>query len=238
MQPMMKQTIYMAIDDSGNLLQDKIMTFGGLIFFSSDELNQFIKEYQNIVEKYKPHYKRLLKIHPAIELKSCYLKKCHFQVFMKYLSKYELMSIAIDTTKIYQSILKSKKSKGRYLDYAIKMMIKNTIKDLINAKKINQNNELELIIYVDQSSYKSNGLYNLEKSIYQELKYGMTNIRKNSKFKNLINNKLTVRVIFKNSLLSYPVQAADLIAGYTRKSIVSKNNNNLKIINHLFYIPK
>ncbi len=234
----MKQTIYMAIDDSGNLLQDKIMTFGGIIFFNSNELNNFTKEYQNIVAIYKPRYKRLLKRKPAIELKSCNLKKKHFQVFMNYLSKYELMSIGIDTTKIYKNILKNKKSKGRYLDYAIKIMIKNTIKDLIKINKLDQNKELELIIYVDQSSYKSNGLYNLEKSIYQELKYGMTNIRKNSKFKNLINNKLTIRVIFKNSLLSYPVQAADLIAGYARKSIVNKNDNNLKTINHLFYLPK
>ena len=234
----MKQTIYMAIDDSGNLLQDKIMTFGGLIFFNNEELNNFIKEYQNIVETYKPHYKRLLKRNPAIELKSCYLKKKHLQIFMNYLAKYELMSICIDTTKVYKNILKNKKSKGRYLDYAIKMMIKNTIKDLIKIKKIENNKELELIIYIDQSSYKSNGLYNLEKSIYQELKYGMTNIRKNSKFKNLINNKLTVKVLFKNSLFSYPVQAADLIAGYTRKNILNKNKNNLKIINHLFYLPK
>lgn len=234
---MMKQTIYMAIDDSGNLLQDKIMTFGGIIFFNNEELNKFEKEYQIIVNKYKNRYKKLLKINSAIELKSCYLKKKHLQVFMNNLSKYELMSIAIDTTKIYKSILNSKKSKGRYLDYAIKMMIKNTVKDLIKEKKINQNKELELIIYIDQSSYKSNGFYSLEKSIYQELKYGMTNIGKNSKFKNLINNKLTVRVIFKNSLLSYPVQAADLIAGYTRKSIVNKCDNNLKRINHLFYIP-
>ena len=235
---MMKQTIYMAIDDSGNLLQDKIMTFGGLIFFNINELNNFIEEYQKIVELYKPRYKRLLKRHPAIELKSCYLKKKHFQVFMNYLAKYELMSIVIDTTKIYKNILKNKKSKGRYLDYVIKMMIKNTIKDLIKKDKIDQNKKLELIIYIDQSSYKSNGLYNLEKSIYQELKYGMTNIRKNSKFKNLINNKLIVRVIFKNSLYSYPVQAADLVTGYTRKSIVNKNKDNLKVINHLFYIPK
>ena len=228
----------MAIDDSGNLLQDKIMAFGGLIFFNSDELNKFIKEYQNIVKLYKPRYKRLLKRHPAIELKSCYLKKKHFQVFIDYLSKYELMGIGIDTTKVYQSILENKKSKGRYLDYAIKMMIKNTIKDLIKSNRIDKNKELELIIYIDQSSYKSNGLYNLEKSIYQELKYGMTNIRKNSKFKNLINNKLTVKVIFKNSLYSYPVQAADLITGYTRKNILNKCENNLQIINHLFYLPE
>ena len=108
---MMKQTIYMAIDDSGNLLQDKIMTFGGIIFFNIEELNQFTKEYQKIVELYKPRYKRLLKRHPAIELKSCYLKKHHFQVFMNYLSKYELMSIAIDTTKVYKNILKNKNLK-------------------------------------------------------------------------------------------------------------------------------
>ena len=121
-------------------------------------------------------------------------------------------------------------------------MIKNTIKDLIKINKLDQNKELELIIYVDQSSYKSNGLYNLEKSIYQELKYGMTNIRKNSKFKNLINNKLTIRVIFKNSLLSYPVQAADLIAGSVRKrnlKIKDKNRlqKELKYINYKIYLP-
>ncbi len=218
-------TIYLAIDDSGQLSKrDNIMTFGGLALTNKEQFN---KEYQNIVDKTNKGRKT------KKELKYNNLSNCYLHNFLDYLEKYFTFAIIIDNNKVYPNIMKNSKSKGRYLDYAIKILIKNVIKELINKKIINPNIDLELIIYIDESNYKSNGYYILENSIYEELKYGMSNIRNNISFKNIINSNLKVTVKHKNSYYNFLVQAADIIAGYTRVHYL----NPIKI-NYIIHIPK
>lgn len=217
--------IYLAIDDSGQLSKrDNIMTFGGLVIINKEKFN---REYQQIVDNINS--KRKIKK----ELKHNNLSTNYIKIFLAYLKKYFTFAIIIDNNKVYPTIMQNRKSKGRYLDYAIKILIKNVIKELIKEKIINPNIDLELIIYIDESTYKSNGYYNLENSIYEELKYGMSNIRNNINFKNIINSNLKITVKHKNSYYNYLVQAADIIAGYTRVHYL----NPIKI-NYIIHIPK
>lgn len=241
-----KQIIYIAIDDSGKLSKkEKISSFGGIIFLSVKERDKFITQYKSIVNDYKCRYCKHKDACNNLcpELKHYNLKPKHKRRFINYLKKYILMSCTIENNKIYKNILNDAKSKGRFMDYAIKMMIKEAIKNLIKEKKINPYNDIEIILNIDESSYKSNGYYNLENSIYEELKHGMKNIKNNTKFKNIIYGKLTIKLNFKNSYKCYLVQAADLIAGTSRKiSINFFNNKNelekkLNFINYKIYLP-
>lgn len=232
------QTFYLAIDDSGQLShKDKIMTFGGIILFDEEEKNTFIKEYQKIVNKYKCCYCYNRCSNKCPELKSSNLRRTHRLLFLNVISKYHLMSVIINNKDIYKNIMNNPKAKGRYLDYAIKMMIKNSLKILIKQNIINPHNNIKLIIYVDESSMQSNGYYNLQESIYEELKKGMKNLKNNSYFKNLFNNNLDIILEYGISKENYLIQAADIIAGTTRRDIIQKENNIIDKVNYKLYLP-
>ena len=226
------QKLYIAIDDSGIITnKEKYAIYGGIILFSEKQLNNFIIKYKNIIKKikYKPYY------HFNQELKHSNLKNIDIIKIMHYLNNFELIACIIDNSKIYKGILNKPKSKGRFIDYAIKMLIKNSIKDLIKNKKLNPNQNLEIYLYVDETSYKSNGYYKLEESIYEELKYGIHNIKDNNNFKNIINGNLKVFLSYEISKKNYFVQAADIIAGHTRKQMLQ--NKKMSFLKHQIFLP-
>ena len=234
-----RQVIYLAIDDSGQLIKNDVACYGGIVFVGNAHLKSFLKNYQNLINEVKCRYCNHFSScdNKCPELKHYNLKKRDRHIFIDYLKNYPLFSCVINTNKIYKSILKNTKSKGRYIDYAIKIMIKNVIQNLVKEEKININEDLELIIFIDESSYKSNGYYSLKESIYKELKMGIGNIKDNINFKNILNANLKVNIYYKNSKYNYLIQCADLITGYVRKSIIKRKNKNLNIIDYQIFLP-
>ncbi len=227
----MTKTLFIALDDSGQLsLNDEIMTFGGIILFNTIEKEKFITGYEEIIQKIKHKYKHIS------ELKHYNLKKKDLKKLLKYINHYQTFSCIVFNKDIYSSILNTPKAKGRYLDYVIKILIKNIIKELIQKKIINPYNSLKIYLYVDENSLKSNGYYNLKESIYEELKYGMGNIRNNISFKNIIFGNLDLYLDYLDSKKSYLIQASDLVAGETRKNYLHNIPNS--DINYLIYLPK
>ena len=224
-------SLYLFIDDSGQLSKrDNIMTFGGLIFFDLLKINTFLNDYKSIINSLKSKYPKYQ------ELKHSNLKHKDTKKLINLINNYLTFAVIIDNNKIYKSILKNPKSKGRYLDYAIKMTIKKIIKDLIYNNIINPYYNLTIKIYIDESNFKSNGYYNLKDSIYEELKYGMRNIKNNTNFSNLIYGNLNVLLYYVDSSSNYLIQASDIVAGFVRKSYIQKSN--LDNINYLIYLPK
>ena len=55
---------------------------------------------------------------------------------------------------------------GRFLDYSIKLLIKQTVKGLIKENRINPNLPVRLVINIDEQTTKTNGYYNLHDSIF------------------------------------------------------------------------
>lgn len=238
------QKIFIAIDDSGKLIKEDVyMCFAGILFFNENEKNEFIKKYKRIVDSLKCYYCKYKNKcnNNCPELKHYILKNSHKKLFIDFLRSYHLFSCAIDIEKIYKNILNKPKAKGRFLDYAIKIMIKNIVKSLIKENKINPDNNLEIFIDIDEKSYKSNGYYNLEESISKELKQGIGNIKNNIQFKNVINGNLKINVSYRNSKQCYLVQASDLIVGYVRKSMLLKSmeekDKRLRIIDYQTFLP-
>ena len=124
------------------------------------------------------------------------------------------------------------------------MLIKEALKGLIKDKIINPKDDLEIILNIDEMNYKSNGYYDLKTSIYEELKYGINDIKNNIYFPKVIDGNLKITLYYRNSKNCYPVQAADLIAGTIRKTTIQNNLNRkiieekLNYIKYKIYLPK
>ena len=94
-----------------------------------------------------------------------------------------------------------------------------------------------VISILNKISNKKILYYNLEESIYIELKKGMNNVRNNTYFHNLIFGNLMVKVYFRKSYLNYLIQGADLVAGTVRKYNLLNKEDELTFINYQIYLP-
>ena len=122
-------------------------------------------------------------------------------------------------------------------------MVKKGIQGLIKDNLLDPNKDLNIIFLIDEQNYKSNGYYNLEESIYEELKCGIKNVTKNAIFPGIIKGNLRISLLFKESKTNYLIQAADLIAGQMRKNYLyyllneEQLRKNLAFINYQIFLP-
>ena len=235
------QEIYINLDDSGKLTKkEKVSVYAGIVFLSKQEKDKFITQYRKIINEIKCSYCDQTKgecTKKCKEIKNTNIKKGHKRRLMNYISKYYTIALIINNTKVYNHIISNKASKGRYIDYTIRRLIKSTIEELIKDKKINPHKNVRLIINIDEQSTKSNGYYNLKDGLTEELLHGISNFNYDIKYKNILYGKLEIRLTYQDSGKSYLVQAADLIAGTTRGRALSDINTNIDIIDHKLLFP-
>lgn len=235
------QTIYINLDDSGKLSKkENVCVYGGIVFLSKEEKDKFITQYRCIVNDTKCHYCKQEKNSNCNmncpELKSSNLKSSHKRRIMNYIKKYYTIGCIIENQQIFDYIMKEPASKGRYLDYALRRLIKATIKDLIKEGKINPNLPVKLIINIDEQSTKSNGYYELKEGIKEELFYGIYNFNYNTRHAPILFNSLDIKLTYQHSDKSYVVQAADLIAGTIRHKFIDNKTNRSRLLNELSII--
>ena len=159
------------------------------------------------------------------------------------IKKYSILCCIINNDKVYPNIKDNTASRGRFLDYCLKLLIKQTIKALIKENKINANLPVKLIINIDEQTTKTNGYYNLRDGIFEELKYGISNYNYGKFHKPIVNSDLEVIVSYQKSEKSYLIQASDLIAGTARKLYLNNINDSLEFskrtnfINYKLILP-
>lgn len=235
------QTIYINLDDSGKLSKNEnVCVYGGIVFFDKIEKDKFITQYRSIVNDIKCRYCNIKKKEncnkDCPELKSSNLMPKDRRRIINYIKKYYTFGCIIDNRQIYDWIMCDKASKGRYLDYALKRLIKEVIKNLINNSKINPNLPVKLIINIDEQTTKSNGYYDLKEGIKEELVHGVYNFNYNTKYTPILFNSLQIKLTYQHSYNSYVVQAADLIAGTIRHKFIDNSDNVIKLMNELSII--
>ena len=164
------------------------------------------------------------------------IKNSHKRRIMNYIKKYYKVALIIDNSKVYNYIIDNKPSKGRYIDYTIRRLIKSTIEELIKSKKINPYKNIRLIINIDEQSTKSKGYYNLKDGLTEELLHGISNFNYDIIYKKIIYSKLEIILSYQDSGKSYLVQAADLLAGTTRRVVKENIENKINIENNLNFI--
>lgn len=237
---MNEQVVYINLDDSGKLSRkEKISVYSGVVFISKKEKDKFITQYKSIVNSMKCKYckeeKNICK-NKCPEIKNYKIKESDKRRFLNYIKKYFTVSLVIKNDSIYDHIINSKASKGRYIDFTIKLLVKGIIVKLINNGKINPNKPVKIVLNIDEQTTKNNGYYNLKDGIVEELVHGISNFDYNKKFKKILYNDLEVIINYQNSANSYLIQAADILAGNVRKKCVNAINNNEEINNNLNFI--
>lgn len=233
------QEIYINLDDSGKLTtKEKISVYGGLIFLSKNEKDKFITQYKSIINQIKNKYYSQDKMVYS-EIKNTNVMPKDKRRIINYIKKYYIVALIIKNDCVYKKIITNKASRGRFLDFAIRRMIKEIIKRLIKENKLDAQKDLKIIINIDNQTTKNNGYYNLRDGLIEELKYGIRNFNYGNTLTPIIFGNLEVKVCYQNSIKSYVVQAADILAGTIRKAVleVSSKGNLNKLVNFKIIMP-
>lgn len=233
------QEIYINLDDSGKLTNKELISvYGGIVFLSKTEKDKFITQYKSIINDIKCKYclNKNYCNKKCPEIKNTNIKPTDKRRIMNYLKKYYIVGLIIKNNEVYNHIKENKAAKGRFTDYAIRRLIKEIIKNLIDMKKINPLNAIKLIINIDEQSTKSNGYYNLKDGLIEELKYGIINYNYGKVLKPIIYGDLDIKISYQDSGKSYVVQAADLLAGTIRRQTLSVLDNEQDIDNNLYFV--
>lgn len=261
-----QQIIYINMDDSGVLVKgkmgDPIFVYGGIIFLSKDEKDEFIRQYSALVKTIKSKYCKYFKSDSNIdtnfclthtqknckyicpELKSSLISPSDKRRFLNLIKNYYCSVAIVDNNKLYDSITKDKASKGRFKDYVVRRLVKEIISQLISENQIDPDNPVKLILNLDEQSTKSNGYYDLKSGIIEELQYGIINYNYGTFFNPILTN-VEVEIYHQDSYNSLCVQAADLIVGEIRHNrlqflidrdfiLYSKKTN---FVNTIIYMP-
>ncbi len=211
--------IYFVMDDSGKIdAKNDYLFYGGFVFFNQEQMKNFIYTYQNYLEKIKNKYPH------KEEVKSNFLKHNDRQKFIKMFSQNYSFAVLIDNTRLYEDIKKDAKSKGRFIDYAIKRLIKEVLKDCLKKNYLQKEKPIQIEILIDNQTIKSNGLYNLSLSIQKELTKGMKPLLEAS-YQPLF-SKASVHVTYKDSKTSLLIQGADLLVGTVRRKVINDKEIN------------
>lgn len=235
------QTIYINLDDSGKLSnKENVCVYGGIVFLSKKEKDKFITQYRAIIDDTKCHYchqdKNTQCNSECPELKNFNLKPSHKRRIMNYIKKYYTIGCIISNARIFDYIMRDKASKGRYIDYAIRRLVKEVIKNLIKNNKIDPNLPVKIVLNIDEQSTKSNGYYGLKDGIIEELLHGISNFNYNTIHKPILFNSLEINLTYQHSDKSYVIQASDLIAGTIRHEFLNTKNNKMESMNNLSFI--
>ncbi len=231
------ENIYINMDDSGRLVkgekEELVFVYGGVFFLSLKEQEDFSRKYKALVNLIKHKYCLNLKEDTNIkedfclthnhknckyfcpELKSNMLKSSDRRRLLNFIKKYDTSVAVISNHKVKDYIFDSKASKGRFKDYIIKREVKRIVENLISQNRMNPNSHVNLILNLDEQSTVSNGYYDLESSIKEELQFGVLNYDYGISFPPILSS-VNVKVRYKNSYYNYPVQAADLLVGEVR----------------------
>lgn len=235
-----EQVIYINLDDSGKLSRkEKISVYGGLVFLSKKEKDKFITQYRSIINSIKCKYCSMNKEKcsgDCPEIKNTNIKNQDKRRIMNFVNNFFVVSLIIQNDMVYDYIIENKASKGRYIDFTLRVLIKRTIEELIKIGKIDSNKPLKIILNIDEQTTKSNGYYNLRDGIYEELVYGIYNYNYDKTFKPILNNKLELIITYQDSGKSYAVQGADLIAGTIRKVAIDSLYNEKSIDKELSFV--
>ncbi|RRQ83448.1 DUF3800 domain-containing protein, partial [Enterococcus faecium] len=166
------EELHLFFDDSGVLHRNapnRFFVYAGYAFIGKDNKEIAKRKYKKVVQRIQT------KRGNREELKACYLDKSEKYELYRVLKNEHSMGLTVDIKRVQSNILDHKKSIHRYKDYVLKRLVKEKIKLLINRGLLNPEDDLKLCICVDEQATASNGYYNFEESVYEELKNGVHN---------------------------------------------------------------
>lgn len=233
------QEIYISMDDSGVLhTNERCCIYGGIVFTSKLDQENFGRKYKTILNKIKCKYCRsdiLRCSHICPEIKDTNIKSQHKRWIWNLIKKEICFAVIINNRKVNTSIMNNKESRGRYRDYTQRLVIKKVVDKLIKDGKIDPNLPVKLIIRIDQQATATNTNRAFINDIEKELTVGMTNLEYNITHNPILFSKLNIDLMYVLSHRHISIQASDFIAGETRRVILS-DLDNLSMLKKLEYL--
>ncbi|USS94022.1 DUF3800 domain-containing protein (plasmid) [Fructilactobacillus ixorae] len=222
------QQLYFYFDDAGVLTNkswQKYFLYAGYCFQDNNEISDYVRKYINVLSSLKKS------LNVSGELKASRLGKIEFggasgipreiaeNVYpFKYRNKLfnvfkkaDSCSIITEISCVNNKIINDKLSTHRFKDFLLKILVKRKIEALIKEGKIDPNLFTKISVFLDEQAVSTNGVYNLEGSIKEELFVGMNNST-GKFFKPIFNQNGDVKVNFKQSDQSPMIQACDILA--------------------------
>lgn len=226
--------IFILMDDSGKLNQNEnSCIYGGLFFFSNNDYINFINKYKSIIKSIRCKYCFKSKTNcdkKCIEIKgTTKIENTDSRRMFNLIKKENNYGVFINNKRVYPEIMIDKASRGRYIDFAQKMIIKQIVLYAINNHKIDINKPLKLNIKIDNAKTKSNGYYSLDKSIYEELVNGIINYDYSTMHKPILKNSLDISLKNYDSKMHFGIQSADIMSHYLHKEYEDHIKNNKDI---------
>ena len=211
--------LFVFSDESGvfDNLHYQYYCFGGIIFLSKEGKNKAARNFH--------HVENMIKNKFSIEgeMKAAALSSKYKYKLLKSISNFTIFGVVIDLKKVNKNIFFDKKTKQRYLDFAYKLGLKNTFKDLIEEGIIFQNDIANIYVNCDEHVTATNGIYELQESLENEFKRGTYNFNYDEFYAPLFKKLNSVQVKFCDSKNNVYIRMADIIANY----IFRMANHNL-----------
>lgn len=167
------------------------------------------------------------------ELKASKLEAKHKRALFNSIRAYDSVSLVVHIPKVYDCILKDKKSICRYKDYVLKRCVKEKLKQMIHQGRLSASDDVTIHISIDEQLTATNGYYDLRDSIQEELQYGVCNFDYGITHPNVFTGNVRVEIQYCKSEHNYMIQASDIIANRILTSyITNKPELRTKIPNH------
>lgn len=222
--------VYFFIDDSGVFdfakNEEYFLYCGYMIIGNSSKAN--------LLRKYNAVRNKIAKQYPLEkEIKGRIFNKNIGGELRDQLRLYKVMKndycysliLEVKNRYIYNYILDDKKSKTRYKNYALKMMIKEALLRSLEDGVI-EDTRLNIKVMIDEEGQSTNGIYDLEETIRSELFHGVYNFDYGT-FHEPVFHSLDsrVKVDYCSSEIVRPVQTADILANLCYFFLKTPNYN-------------
>ena len=167
------------------------------------------------------------------ELKAFGLENKYKRALFNVLRNEESLSIVVNISKVYPSILASSKSICRYKDYVMKRGIKEKLRQLIDKGIIDSTQDIKINVSVDEQLTSTDGIYSLAETIKEELQHGILNYDYGAFHKPIFSANVEVSVKYCESKNNYIIQASDILANRIFTSYRDNKPGMRAIKNHI-----
>ena len=226
--------IYVYSDESGvfDCKHNKYYVFAGVILLGKDSRDDWRRKYAKVETDVRKatHWKD--------ELKASTLSNKYKNKIFRSLNGCHKFAVIVEQWRVNDNIWKSKKDKQRYLDYVYKIAVKRAFTDMINSELIIPKDVENIYFFVDEHTTATNGRYELEEGLLQELKSGTYNFNYSLYFPPIFPDVKTVKLDYRNSATpaNRLVRASDIIANNVLHLAETNDINKLSQISNMHYI--
>lgn len=222
--------LFIYSDESGTFSKkSKLFLFAGYIFVSKEQKDKHLFWFKQKEKAFK------IKNNISNELKGSKITIEQKATLTKKLNNVFKFSVVINIKDIYDSILSSKRTKQRYLDFAYKLGLKNALNKMIRKRIINPDEVTNMFIFQDEHTTATDGFYELKSSLKQEFKDGIIDIE-GFYHEPLFKNLKSLEVKLCNSKNNTLIRASDLLCNLIWTNINNDNKIRNLLINNLCII--